>query len=164
MFQAYLDKGVVVIPERKGCPLKGIQWSKYYKQNEKPAPEQIKEWEKLKNIGYGLVTGKASNIIAIDIDLDDPFKCARIEKMLGETPCKKFGTKGMTLFYKYNNEPQKNYRQDEKTIVEIKADGGKVTIPPSEHYREKGVFYKWIGEDLIDCLDQLPRFLPIIMK
>jgi hypothetical protein len=159
MFKQYIDAGIIVIPEKNGIPttkLDGkITWGHFYRDAYKPTEMEVAEWEK-NPIGYGLVTGEPSNIIAIDVDIDDKDCIEFIDKKFGETPCKKFGTKGITLFYKYNGEKNKLYKKDKKIVVELKSTGQKVTIPPSPHYSKKGVVYAWQGLALLDCYKNLP--------
>lgn len=153
MFQEYHKAGLCVIPEKdkkvdgkwKRYPL--VKWAKYNKTEKKPTHEEVKEWDSWKGVSYGLLCGKVSGVIGIDIDIDiSDEKLADLELLLGEPLTRKFGTKGITLFYSYKGEKHERIGD-----VEIKSDGGKVTIPPSliPKYKEsKNERYVWKGSPL----------------
>lgn len=156
MFQEYYSKGISVIPEQNGIPLKGVEFSKWYRDNYRPSQEVLTEWDNLKNTGIALLTGSPSNIIALDIDEATEEQQAKIIKLAGDSPVKKFGTKGVTLFYKFNGEENKPFVKDKKMIVELLSTGRKTTIPPSTHREKKEVQYKWLNKPLLEHYNELP--------
>jgi hypothetical protein len=154
-FSEYAKKGIIVIPEEKAFPIKGLEWSRIYRESWRPDEDTLLNWDFLDGIGFGLVTGQPSNIIAIDIDHASEAEMERVIQLLGDTPCKKFGTKGVTLFYRYNGEKNCQWRKDDVIKVELLSSGKKTTIPPSKHRSADG-HYVWLDEPLIDCYDRLP--------
>lgn len=163
-FSDYWNAGIPVIPESSGMPLNGLRWGRIYTANWKPSDEELLEWDLTSAAGMGLVTGTPSNIIAIDLDEVTEAEIAQAVLLLGDTPCKKFGSKGLTLFYAYNNE--KNYIWKKplsdgsgkyKICAELLSTGSKTTIPPSRH-RKAAVHYKWVGVPIIGAaLPRLPE-------
>jgi hypothetical protein len=152
-FTQYCQAGLCVIPEKDGIPT--FAWSKVYKENYKPTPEELLDWDLAIDYNYGLVTGSCSGVIAIDLDYVSEAEQQRAIELLGDTPCKKKGSKGITLFYKYNNERNCNWIKDNVVKAELLSTGRKTTIPPSAH-RKTSKPYIWIGAPLIDCYDKLP--------
>jgi hypothetical protein len=138
MFKKFLDARLCVIPLKDGLPQ--VEWSKYFEK----LPDSVDGWEKWNE--YALVCGNPSNIIALDIDIDDT---ARIYTLAGETPVRKRGSKGFTAFYRYNGEKSQNWKSTSgEVICEILSDKRLTTIPPSPHRKTKKP-YEWIGEGLI---------------
>lgn len=157
-FQAYYKKGIKVTPLyiKDGNQLPVVKFSDFYDEEKKPTsfiPEGISEW-KHKNIA--LVCGSPSGITCVDIDHATEAQIAAIINILGDTPCKKFGTKGVTLFYKFSGEENHSFcSKDEKgktiTHVEILSTGRLTTLPPSEHRSKEGAQYVWKGVPLLEA-------------
>jgi len=158
MFQKFKEAGLVVIPENNGVPLKGVEWSKYTLDN-------IPDFSNRTCEGYGLICGEVSNIIALDIDTDDPAIIAQIEGLSGLSPIKKRGGKGFTSFFKYNGEQNKVWKKDGEIVAELLSTKRKTTIPPSS-YKKTGRFYEYIIGDLLDKSIELPcideRFIELM--
>jgi len=141
MFQKFRDAGLCVIPLRGGIPQ--VEWSRYFYSF--PSGD-ISEWDKYNE--YALVCGKNSNVIAVDIDIDDT---SRIYALAGNTLVRKKGSKGFTAFYRYNGEASQNWKDSSGEIVcELLSDKRLTTIPPSPH-RKTGVKYVWLESDIIGC-------------
>ncbi len=156
-YAEYWKAGLQVIPEVKGIP--PFRWTPLYEGTWQPTEDDFFEWELNPESGYCLITGKVSGVIALDIDYATDEQIAKIRKLLGDTPCAKVGSKGITLFYRYNNEANQNWKKDGKDLVELKANKMLVTLPPSKH-RSKDLFYKWVGKSLISCHNTLPLLPP----
>lgn len=170
MFLKYLRAGLVVIPAHKTYAKPIVKWKKYFEEPfPKPTEREADEWDETGAFNYLLVLGEASKIIAIDIDYKiSKEDLVRLENLLGKTPCKKFGTKGMTLFYKYNGEKTQKYIKDNKILVELLSNGHNTTIPPShiptykiEALIENGAthiptHYIWEGQDILNCVERIP--------
>jgi hypothetical protein len=117
-----------------------------------PTAEEQEQWLALYPDGnIGLPLGPCSNLMAIDIDSDDPRVIAAIEKTLPPTPWWRVGKKGKMLIYRYNGERTRRIRdQNDKTIVEILSRGTQIVIPPSIH-PDTGKAY-WSNCELVDVL------------
>lgn len=151
-YSDYWQANIAVIPEYT----RGFNWSCIYKEGWKPSEDQYLEWDLAASNSYALVTGEPSGIIALDLDHITDAQIARVKEMFGTSPCAKFGTKGLTIFFKYNGEANFNWVKDKVTKAELLSTGRRTTIPPSKHYKVKGVYYKWVGADLISSKDKLP--------
>lgn len=105
--------------------------------------------------GFGLVLGKASNLIALDIDTDND----EIKKLCPLSPLVKRGRTGETRFFKY--DPRiKNFPRNQNGIdyeVEILTDGKQTVMPPSIHPDTKKPYF-WLSSDTLPNfdIDQLP--------
>lgn len=121
------------------------------------------------NCNVGVLCGKFSDIIGIDIDIDDHKGegtkfIAALHEALPKTPAIKFGKKGLTLFYKYNNERTCkitlrdeviNLLDDTKAHIDILSDKRQSVIPPSIHPESKQP-YTWLDENYILTKSDLP--------
>lgn len=114
-FQSYSDYGYRVVPITPGhkAPL-------------------IREWQKrdfyisvdFNDYGIGLLTGKLSGVVAIDIDDEGSFH------LVPESPVRKKGQRGETRFFKYNGEASSK-RHD--LGVEVLSNGNQTVLPPTMH-------------------------------
>lgn len=151
LFLKYLAAGICLIPQTKeGMPL--VKWGQYFE--ELPSEGDCIGWDASSASSYGLLCGKVSNIIAVDVDTDDN---AKISIFL-ESPVKKIGSKGYTAFFKYNGEDSKSWKcpSSKKVICELLSNKRLTTIPPSPH-RVTGIPYVWDnGLDLLDVAEYLP--------
>lgn len=141
LYHDFASSGLCVIPLEKGIPQ--TNWSKFFYTL--PTLNDIDKWNYDE---YALVCGKVSNVIALDIDIDDT---SRIYSLAGDSPVRKKGSKGFTAFYRYNGETSQNWKDASGTVIcEILSDKRLTTIPPSPH-RKTGIPYVWLdGDDLTD--------------
>lgn len=145
-FNEYFERGLVVIPLRGKIPVIK-NWSLFAQK--RPSNLLIDLWgKKYPRNNIGLLTGKLSGIIAIDIDKDSALK------LVPPSPFVKKGKKGETRFFKYNGEI--NFKRHDLGI-ELLSDGNQTVLPPSIH-PETGKPYVWNGlYSLIDGdIDELP--------
>ena len=131
---------------QRGCalhPLKGkkailTDWPKRASTD----PEQIRVWaEKYPNCNWGMVTGRRSGILAIDIDPrsggDDTL--GELEKEFGELPETievHTGKDGRHLYFAITPEEAEGLRTGAHSLghgVDVKCNGGYVVIPGSIH-------------------------------
>lgn len=148
----YWDCGISVMPVKgKGdCEMKWQRWC------ERIATEMEQEtFIKYKpNHNISLLTGEASGILAIDIDLYKGTEdYEKINALVPYTPCAKFGQKGITYFFKGNKDLKSLKVQK---IVDILWNGCHTVIPPSIH-ESTNKPYTWIGEDLLGSYQELPE-------
>lgn len=117
-------------------------WLQYMKQ--RPTPTNIKSWFKdLRGAGLGVVTGKISNIIVIDVEHDSPYTLEQLLKKYPTSLISKTGSGGYHLFYQY---PQNRGRISNRVRmldgVDLRADGGFIVLPPTVH--SCGGKYEWL--------------------
>lgn len=130
----YYRAGLNVIPlyarEKKPIPK---DWSRFGDINVEEAQQE--EWIRQNaNGNIGLVLGKASGLIMIDIDTEDPKVYDAIMAVLPPSPWHRFGRKGMMLAYKWS--PIKTHRVKNisgETIVETLSSRTQCVLPPSIH-------------------------------
>jgi hypothetical protein len=123
-----------------------------------PTEMEVSLWETtFPDHNLGLVMGKASGIVCLDIDTDDEYVMSSLPPSL----IRKRGAKGETRFYKYT-EGIKNKKI--LGTVELLSDGSQTIMPGSIH-PDSGEEYKFIvGEDFdLDDLEELPSNIYDIM-
>src|SRR6056300_1381785 len=66
--QAYLDKGFVVIPEKRGMKSPSIkEWTTF--STRKPTEAEVKSWmTNFPDAGLSIMLGEISGVVALDID------------------------------------------------------------------------------------------------
>ncbi|MBN2094250.1 MAG: bifunctional DNA primase/polymerase [Candidatus Zambryskibacteria bacterium] len=139
----YLKSGVSVIPlQPKGkTPL--LKWTEFQKR--KPTLEEITTWwEKTPDANIGIVTGKISRLLVIDIDTKEGWEFVK-QKGYGAKACPivETGGGGVHLYYRYpDGEITVGARiGEERHGIDYRGEGGYVVAPPSQH--TTGKYYKW---------------------
>ncbi|MBI4158296.1 MAG: AAA family ATPase [Candidatus Yanofskybacteria bacterium] len=125
-----LDRGLSVIPVSGKTPL--VNWTEF--QNRKPTKEEIIKWfSELNPTGIGIITGKISGIVVVDVDLGGS------TEGLSETATVKSGGGGKHFYYKYPGIPVKTTSGQIGPKIDIRGDGGFIVAPLSRH--PNGNFY-----------------------
>jgi len=153
-FTAYREKGLSVFPVPYGSKKAVIQgWQKWC--DELPPLELTEAWDKEyqdKPVNYALALGPASNICAIDVDVNGD----EAKRIAPDSNFEKTGKKGYTRFYLYNprHTSKKNFRG---LHVDYLTRGAYTLLPPSKH--PDGMEYKWSGlyQSLIHLMEPLPQ-------
>ncbi len=149
---AYLEKGFSIIPI--GIDKKPLisKWKEY--QSRKPTKEEIIKWcETLNPCGIGIITGKISGIVVLDIDVGADTN--RLE--LPPTPSVKTGGGGWHHYYRPPLNVVLPSHNGFRHKMDFKAEGGYVIAPPSQH--KSGNKYKWIIPFERDELTEMPEWL-----
>lgn len=165
MFINYVEAGYSVIPEYETGVAK-IPYKEYF--DNLPAQDEAANWDTIYTAqrGIGLILGKISGIMAVDIDTDNVNVLDAVEKILPESPVKRFGSKGYVAFYKYNESLDNKvvFKIKKKVVLEILSSRHKVTIPPSLHRKTKKP-YVWLTKDLLTVgRDALPDLTPLHLE
>lgn len=120
-----------------------VPWVEY--QSRRPTEEEIHQWwQQHPNANIGIVTGKISRIVVIDLDLDkdDNESGAKIYEQAPTDLIVKTGRGGYHLYYCYPEDVDHiSNRVGLLPGVDIRADGGYVVAPPSAH--SSGRLYEW---------------------
>ena len=119
-------------------------------QDDQPAEEQIQAWwGKWPDANIGVITGPASGLVVIDIDSEEGYE--EIKPTLTPTLTARTGGGGLHKYYRYPDgvDRVKNAVRV-VTGVDVRADGGYVVAPPSEH--ESGNEYTWENSESINAL------------
>jgi hypothetical protein len=145
----YHSIGWSVFPVIAGDKKPLIAWEKY--QSEIATEEEIKRWwTKVPNASIGVVTGKISGIVVVDVEAGGD------TKDLPPTVIVRTGGGGFHFFYKHPNTPVKNrVRIREKT--DIRGDGGYVVAAPSLH--KSGNRYEWAVAPEDAGFEDFPRWI-----
>lgn len=149
-FRRYYALGWSVIPvdtlglydasdKRPKHPL--VSWKKY--QDERANESAIHDWtRRWPKCGIGIVTGRISGIVVIDVDDED--KAGDLIESLPITATVKT-SKGHHYYFRYPSylEPEEVVPTKARFLpgVDVRGDGGMVVAPPSLH--ESGAVYLW---------------------
>ena len=163
----YFEKDLIVIPLRGKIPVIH-NWSRFAEQF--PSELLISMWEnKHKRKNIGLLLGKLTNVVAVDLDYDKEIwiktltdkgkKKEEIQiilklaeealKNVPPSPVAKKGKKGETRFFKYNGEV--NFKRHDLGI-EMLSTGNQTVLPPSIH-PETNKPYFWTTPDTLLSYD-----------
>lgn len=170
-YRAYADANLSVFPvhvvvDGKGgkiAPPTGHQ--KY--ANNVPSKSEIEAWTQPGHSAqaFGMAMGKTfdADHRIVCLDIDDP-GLVRAIQYLYPTPCARFGSKGVGLFYKVDRNDKDMKKSVNMMIpgvnspaVEYLSVGRFTFVPPSIH-RKTGNPYQWVGEPLLNVLSKLPLF------
>lgn len=110
--------------------------------------------------GFGIVLGEASNLIAIDIDIDAP-DLIRAVLELAPTSIGKIGRKGITLFYAYSDFIKSSSIPG---MLDILASGRQTIMPPSLHPDTGVEYYTPKGFNKLPAKEFLPSISEIAYK
>jgi hypothetical protein len=154
----YLQLGFAAIPTHKeNAKHPEINaWTAYSQRL--PTEEEVDTWVKTwPDSNLSIVLGKASGIVALDIDTDDEF----VLNLLPASPCRKRGALGETRFFLYT-EGLKTKRV--QGVVELLSDGTHTVMPGSIH--PKGMVYEYLTDVGLDRdnLEELPADIYEIME
>lgn len=150
--EALTSAGYHCIPinpkEKRPHPKVGSRWQRF--KIEAANPELLEAWCNFPNAGLGIVLGSEigeHQLIALDIDTDDPDEIDEILRALPHTPMGKKGLKGLTRFYRapksLKSQQYKTY--DGRHLADLLTgnETKQTVVPPSLH--PSGVAYSWIG-------------------
>lgn len=149
LFLAELGLSVIPIGSDKK-PL--IGWKLY--QTQKASEEQLREWFSNPNTNVGIVTGKISNLVVVDIDprhngSDEDFK--NIKTVKSTT-----GGGGWHYYFQYEGGILNS--ANIKPGIDVRGQGGYVVAPPSSHVSGKN--YEWINPpNDVNSFAKLPDFV-----
>ncbi len=110
-------------------------------------PTLIRRWfAKRNNKNIGIATGKESGLVVLDIDPrhNGENSLARLQKEYGNLPPTlqvRTGGGGLHFYFKYPNGVSIKSRTNLFPGIDIRADGGYVVAPPSEH-RSSPIYQK----------------------
>jgi len=162
----YVDRHWSVLPISQGKKSPAMQkWTPY---TEKAASiEQLYGWfDTLTGAGIGVVTGKVSGIVVIDVE---SYCNAKIDDILAAYPTglvAKTGGGGWHLYYRYPESGKVGNKVRLYDGVDIRGEGGFIVLPPTRH--KSGNDYTWYmkGEPgefpkpLIDRLQEERKDVP----
>lgn len=143
----YIDNGWSILPVKPEEKRPYMQnWLQYTKQ--RANVEMANKWfSGLSNAGIGMVTGKVSNIVVLDVENDCPTPIDELLKRYPTQLIARSGSGGYHLFYQY---PQGRGRIGNRVglmdRVDLRADGGFIVLSPTIH--PNGKRYEWVTEGI----------------
>ena len=145
---------VALYKDKKIPIIKG--WQKFSEQM--PSKELIDAWQKDKDkFNIGVVCGRASNLIAIDIDVDDE----ELYKIVPLSPIRKRGGKGEVRFFRFCEDQKIRHFADilGNGVLDILSTGSQTVLPPSIHPDTKKPYF-WLTDDTLYNMraEDLPVF------
>ena len=147
-----LNWSVIPIKTRDKTPLVA-SWTEF--QTRKPTEEEVKKWWIVHpDANIGIITGKVSNLLVVDIDpknggSNEAFKHLNTIKV---------STGGGGWHYYFIFEDGLRNKAGTQQGIDIRAEGGYVVAPPSLH--ESGKPYEWIIDPSAGThLTPLPSFV-----
>lgn len=136
---AYQKQGYSVVPLQPGSKLPMIRWQDF--STRRATEEEICEWwKKEPRANIGIVTGRISNLIAVDVDTDRGGNAERIFELAPTELISQTGGGGYHILYKYDDTVSKN--KVGKNGIDVRSNGGYIVAPPSLH--ASGDQYRWI--------------------
>lgn len=141
---SYVDSGWSVLPVRPDEKRPYMtNWLQYTKT--RANKRMVSEWfHNLAGAGVGVVTGRVSNMVVLDIENDCPYP---IEDLLKKYPTQMYsrtGSGGYHLFYQYPTAvPRVSNRVRIFEGADLRADGGFIVLPPTMHVC--GSRYEWVS-------------------
>ena len=127
-------------------------WKKF--QNSLASNNEVKQWfTKNPTANIGIVTGKVSNLVVVDLDSDEAVKTFRDKGWFDGAGVAK-SAHGYHIYFSYPDFEVRN-SVDKSISVDIRGEGGYILAPPSVH--GSGIEYKWESRNI---LTQDPEKLP----
>lgn len=150
--EKYIEAGYGVLPIMPGTKRPGYRaadrwiglprWQNIYSANRMPDDRLLDLWG-ADDTGIGVVCGHR-DLVAVDIDTDDPALRRAIKCCLPPSPVAKRGQKGETLFYCGPGVESRCFDIDGRRVVDVIARGRQTVLPPTVH-PATGKPYHWLG-------------------
>lgn len=176
----YRERGLSVLPCGPGTKFPGrhspagwytaTNWQQYC--DRLPSRFEMECWDRWPDAGVCLALGRSSapsglQLVAVDIDTDDPIEVAAIRAVLPGSPVRKRGQKGETHFYlasvdvpnrPFNAVDDPSEPTRKRRMLDLLGHGRQTVLPPSIH-PGTGEPYRWITLDTLEDYDvtDLPR-------
>ena len=140
---SHYSKGVDIDERLKDTKAPLVKWSEY--QQRLPTEKEIREWiDKWPMANIAIVTGKISHLVVVDFDSAEAVRWAKNKGYLNTAIVRT--ARGVHAYYSYPMEGYVKNSVDGDKKIDIRADGGYVIAPPSEHLT--GMQYTWETVDV----------------
>lgn len=151
----YYARGIPVIPlhrkEKRPVPL---DWSRFH---DMPVEKELQDqWiNDYAEGNIGIVLGKQSGVVMLDIDTEDQALISVIQSLLPKSPWTRIGQKGMVLAFRYTG--LRTFRiknMSGESICELLSERTQCVLPPSIHPKTQQPYKANV--DLLSVIDKLP--------
>ncbi len=139
----YVDSGWSILPVKPEDKRPYMtNWLQY--NHTRASKEMAVNWFKqLSGAGIGVVTGKISNMVVLDVESYCPTPIEELLKMYPTQMISRTGSGGYHLFYQYpQNVTKISNRVGIFEGADLRADGGFIVLPPTIH--PNGNRYEWV--------------------
>ena len=143
----YANHGWSILPVKPDEKRPYMQnWLQYTK--ERAGEQVLSGWfTHLSGAGVGVVTGKVSGILVLDVESHCPQPIEGILRKYPTNMVSRTGSGGYHLFYQYpSNKGRVSNRVRLFDGVDLRADGGFIVLPPTKH--PSGGKYEWINKGM----------------
>ena len=140
----YLARECSVIPVRAGDKRPAVRWKQY--QSKIASKKEVRNWFRQQpDANIGIVTGKVSNLVVIDVDprhggAESLAGLESAHERLPHTIEALTGSGGRHIYFEHPGFDIQN-RVGLKPGIDLRGDGGCVVVPPSLH--PSGKRYDW---------------------
>lgn len=144
----YESRGWSIIPVDNLSPEKKpfVRWKEFQERRATPAEIQ-KWWRQWPTASVGIVTGRISDLVVVDIDPRHGGNPQPVLDSADTTMMVATGGGGWHLYYSYPGDVERlPCRVGIAEGVDIRADGGYAVLPPSVHH--SGTPYTWHKEGI----------------
>lgn len=147
LINEYLNSGWSILPvkpdEKRPYMTNWLQYNKT-----RATQKQVESWfTNLSGAGVGVVTGKISNIVVLDVESYCKTPINEILKKYPTNLISRSGSGGYHLFYQY---PQGKSKVSNRVGIfegaDLRADGGFIVLPPTRH--PSGGYYQWVEKGI----------------
>jgi hypothetical protein len=143
---SYQRRGWSVMPIAPATKKPIIKWEEF--QRRLPTEQEIEQWwRQWPRAGVGIITGKISNLIVLDVDTRKGADANAIYEQYPTGVVGRTGSGGGHFYYQYpadrEHVPNVVGKENGKSNgFDLRADGGYVVAPPTLH--PSGQRYEWI--------------------
>ena len=129
----YAGQGRSVIPVEPNSKIPAVRWGRF--QVERATERQIRSWWNFADFNIGVVCGRISNLVALDVDLraGGNASLARLEAAHRPVGGLEVATPGG--LHRWFAHPGGRIPNSTSTLgagLDVRADGGMIVVPPSE--------------------------------
>lgn len=155
----YRNLGLSIIPLRPKAKEPLIPWTEF--QSRKASEAEVTEWfTRWPDANVGIVTGRVSGLVVIDLDGPEGLKSA--SNMSLNSTIVSFTGKGKHLWFLSPSEDVVQNAVRKFPGVDVRGDGGYVLAPPSIH--PNGQRYRWQNPFNRNLLKDFPQNIVVVTQ
>lgn len=143
--EGYVASGWSILPVRPDEKRPYMtNWLQYTKT--RATKQMVDSWfTNLAGAGVGVVTGKVSNMVVLDVESDCPLSLDELLRKYPTQMVSRSGSGGYHLFFQYPpNVGKVSNRVRLFDWADLRADGGFIVLPPTRH--PNGGKYEWVKQ------------------